>query len=77
MANENISPKVSIDDIVEAAAHGVLRALQARQARAAELSVPELVRAGFVVDVIIRAGGIPAAGILSALNPQPLPPVHE
>ncbi|MGO4513455.1 hypothetical protein AB4Z51_41445 [Bradyrhizobium sp. 2TAF36] len=54
--------KVSIDDVFAAAAAGVLRALDARSAagkQSADVGVTDLVKAGFVVDVIIRAGGIP------------------
>jgi hypothetical protein len=71
MAVERASPKVAVDDIVEAAAHGVLRALEARKLGVA--SVADLVRSGFAVDFIIRAGGITPA-LMSSLNPQPLPP---
>jgi hypothetical protein len=70
--------KIAIDDIVEAAARGALRALDARRTgdRAAGNTL-ELVRSGFVVDILIRCGGIPGPGsVLSRqdLNPQPLPP---
>ena len=59
--------KISIDEVVESAAAGVLRALDARQAAAggaAGVGVPrldmhELVRSGFFVDIVIRAGGFP------------------
>jgi len=71
MANESASPKVAVADVVEAAAHGVLRALEARKLGVANAA--ELVRSGFAVDFIIRAGGIPPA-LMSSLNPQPLPP---
>jgi hypothetical protein len=55
-----------LQDIVAAAAEGAIRALGAR-----ELGATELVKSGFVVDVHIRAGGIPP---VEYLNPQPLPP---
>lgn len=53
--------KIAIDEVVESAAAGVLRALDARSAarKGTEASVPELVKSGFIVDVIIRAGGFP------------------
>ena len=61
-----------VEDLVQAAASGVLRALEARKAGQEVTDTLELVRAGFVVSVVIRAGGIP--GPISELNPQPLPP---
>jgi hypothetical protein len=61
---------ITIDEVVESAARGVLRALDARSAKEREAgSVPELVRSGFQVEFVIRCGGNWAA-----LNPQPLPP---
>jgi hypothetical protein len=63
---------ITIDEVVESAAKGVLRALDARtQGLKVSSSVPELVRSGFSVEFIIRAGGRLAE---VALNPQPLPP---
>ena len=80
MTNENNHTTVAIEDVVHAAAKGVLRALDARGAGAA-ISAAELVRSGFVVDFSIRAGGIPAAllrpGASVELSPQPLPPGRE
>jgi hypothetical protein len=70
----------SIEDILESATNGVLRALEARKAGSKESAVDaaNLVRSGFFVDVRIRAGGIPPAQLTPAtevdLNPQPLPP---
>ena len=67
---------ITIDEVVESAAKGVLRALDARNQgidKKALTSTGELVRSGFQVDFIIRAGG--RLGDLTALNPQPLPPV--
>jgi len=62
--------KIGIDDIVEAAAAGVLRGLRVR-----EISAERLVASGFTVRIDITAGG-PLLAQLSrvALNPQPLPP---
>jgi hypothetical protein len=74
---------VTVDEIVEAAAKGVLRALEARQAGAQRVAttpdLSALVRSGFFVDIHIRAGGITpgpiwTSGVEAALNPQPLPP---
>jgi hypothetical protein len=64
--------KIGIDEIVEAAAAGVLRGMRAR-----EISTERLVASGFTVRIDITAGG-PLLAQLSraALNPQPLPP-HE
>ena len=59
---------VTVDDIVEAAANGVIRALEARKAGQSGLetaamtssaNLTDLVSAGFFVSVTIRAGGIP------------------
>jgi hypothetical protein len=68
--------KIAIDDIVEAAARGALRALDARKAgEIAAGSTLELVNAGFIVDIVIRCGGIqPPSFSRQGLNPQPLPP---
>ena len=66
----------TIDEIIESATNGVLRALEAR-AGAQGLDAATLVRSGFFVVVHIRAGGTPAQLISQpqvALNPQPLPP---
>lgn len=66
MMDDKRIAKISIDEVVEAAAAGVLRALDARQAAAggagtvrANLDVHELIRSGFFVDFVIRAGGNP------------------
>ena len=64
------STSIAIDDVVAAAAEGVIRALDARKVGASEL-----VRNGFAVSIHIIAGGFPAGPLLrSELNPQPLPP---
>jgi hypothetical protein len=47
-----------LDDIFSASAHGVLRAIEARQSGAEKLSVQDLVRSGFGVQIHIVAGGI-------------------
>ena len=67
----------AVEDILESVTTGVLRALDARhkgssRARPAS-SAENLVRSGFNVSIIIRAGGIPP-DFFPALNPQPLPP---
>ena len=67
---------VTVEDITEAAARGVLRALDAR-ADGQKADTSELVRGGFSVDILIRAGGklpFPIFEGRGALNPQPLPP---
>jgi len=65
----------AVEDIVEAATAGVLRALDARRAAAAgqeHLPTADLLRSGLFVDIRIRAGGFPGPQV--ELNPQPLPP---
>ena len=59
MANE--ARKISIDEVVESAASGVLRALDARGGAGGvrEINAPELVKSGFFVDFLIRCGGRP------------------
>jgi hypothetical protein len=67
--------RVAIDDVIEAAAKGVLRAPDAR--KAGEIAIgntADLVRAGFSVQFRIIAGGIPGPVASVDLNPQPLPP---
>lgn len=54
---EKINP-VLLDDIVASSAHGVLRALEARQAGAEKLSTADLLRSGFGIHFHIIAGGI-------------------
>lgn len=53
--------KIAIDEVVESAAVGVLRALDARSAarKLPQVGVDDLVKSGFIVDIIIRAGGFP------------------
>jgi hypothetical protein len=64
----------TVEDIMESVATGVLRALDARSKEARDVSTTsDLVRSGFNVSIVIRAGGI-SPGDLVALNPQPLPP---
>jgi len=64
--------KISIDEIFEATAAGVLRGMKAR-----EISTERLVASGFTVRIDLTAGG-PWLQQLSrvALNPQPLPPAE-
>jgi len=45
---------ISLQDIVAATAEGALRALDARK-----IGASELIKSGFMVDIIIRAGGRP------------------
>jgi hypothetical protein len=61
MADEK-SRKIAIDEVVESAAAGVLRALDARSAASklsTEIGPGELVKSGFFVDIVIRYGGYP------------------
>jgi hypothetical protein len=73
----------TVDDIMEAATNGVIRALDARKAgqktESVTTSASDLVRSGFYVNVHIIAGGYPPGPPwemlrAQALNPQPLPP---
>lgn len=64
-----VEHKVSVDDIIESASHGVLRALEARRIGAANLTFKDFVSSGYQVELIIRVGGRP--GPLSAgITPQ-------
>lgn len=66
---------VAIEDVVESAARGVLRALEAREEGVrANNRVLELVRSGFGVEISIRGGGRLSE---IALTPQPLPPKEK
>jgi hypothetical protein len=53
-----MAEKIGIDDVVEQAAAGVLRAMEARAAGRAA-STAEYVQSGFRVECVIRAGGYP------------------
>ena len=52
MAASELKAKISLDDVFESAAHGVLRALDAR-----DLGKMQVDRHGFNVDLILRVGG--------------------
>jgi hypothetical protein len=75
----------AIEDVLESATNGVLRALDARRAgsQGSTLDTVALVRSGFFVDVHIRCGGFPpfppgsSPATEVALNPQPLPPGEQ
>jgi hypothetical protein len=54
-----VEHKVAVDDIIESATHGVLRALEARKIGTANASVKDFVTAGYKVELIIRVGGFP------------------
>lgn len=56
MATES---KIGIDDIVAAAAAGVLRAMDARRTSDQRVNVERLVASGFTVRFDIWAGGFP------------------
>ena len=68
---------ITVDELMESAASGVLRALNARSngeaGRAALVDARSLVASGFNVEFNIRCGGRLADAV--DLNPQPLPPV--
>lgn len=49
--------KIGIDDVIASATTGVLRAFEARKVRVEGLHFGDLVKSGFNVDLIIRAGG--------------------
>ena len=70
---------VQVDQIVEAAAAGVIRALHARregQEQAIAYASPEaLVRSGFAVEILIRAGGLKALELASLQGVAPSTPV--
>ena len=73
---------ITLDDVVEAAAQGVVRALDARKSGQKILDkqpigTAGLVRSGFFVDFRIRCGGYPFPVDQIELNPQPLPPRAE
>lgn len=53
------SAKIGVDDIVEAAAAGVLRAMDSRRVSAEKVSAERLVASGFNVRFEIWAGGFP------------------
>jgi hypothetical protein len=73
-AKEVVSMPTAVEDIMESVATGVLRALDARSEGArGRGSADQLVRSGFNVSIVIRAGGISPLDLV-ALNPQPLPP---
>jgi hypothetical protein len=57
MATQARDQNVGIDDVVSAAAVGVLRAFEARKIGAERLSVSQLVQSGFTVRFEIWAGG--------------------
>ena len=56
---EAASRKIAIDDVLETAASGVLRALDARGKGGVDLNARDLVKSGFFIDLIIRCGGYP------------------
>ena len=49
---------VGVDDLIATSAEGVLRALDARKLAGEKLSMVELVKSGFNVDIHIICGGI-------------------
>lgn len=67
MATEML--KVGIDDVIASATTGVLRALEARKIRVEGTHFTDLVKSGFNVDFIIRAGGLIDPDILGPRGP--------
>ncbi len=72
---------ITVEELMESAASGVLRALHARgngnAVTAENTDMRQLVQSGFAVEFNIRCGGRLNPAVLSALNPQPLPPIVE
>jgi hypothetical protein len=71
---------VSIEDVIEAAATGFLKALDAggnpgrKGSGDAKAYAANLIKAGFSVSFSIRSGGSARNAGDADLNPQPLPP---
>lgn len=59
---------VAVDDLIATSAAGVLRALEARRIGVEKISVPDLVKSGFVVDIHIICGGINPATLGRLIN---------
>lgn len=59
MPGERQSPRITIDDLAESAASGVLRALQARQVSATDFTN----RNGFFITINLTAGGPGIGGL--------------
>jgi hypothetical protein len=81
-----IAMPITVEDLFQDAALGVIRALDARRAGQQNLtdvtdaSTAGLIRSGFFVEIHIRTGGMPPAAFeqpRAFLNPQPLPPTGE
>jgi hypothetical protein len=68
MSNDEIA-RIAIDDVVEAATAGVLRALEARNITASDFTRDN----GFYVDVHVTAGAWPGP----IAKPGPLGPIVE
>ena len=64
MTDERQPPRIAIDDIAEAAADGVLRALQAR-----DITADFTNRNGFWINITVTAGG-PMNGTPGNLMPD-------
>jgi hypothetical protein len=65
MPGERQGPRITIDDLAESAASGVLRALQARQVSAADFTN----RNGFFININLTAGGPGIGGVLGSSSP--------
>lgn len=70
--------KITVDEVVESAAAGVLRALDARRGgrKAAATAIEDLVKSGFLVEFHVRAGGSMGPGLISPID-RPLPPIRK
>lgn len=60
MSGERQPPRITIDDIAESVAGGVLRALSAREVSATDFTT----RNGFFINVVLTAGGPGIGGVL-------------
>ena len=70
MAEKGSSVSVGVDDLIATSAEGVLRALDARKIAGEKLSMSELVKSGFIVDIRIICGGLNPATIAGLQNNQ-------
>jgi hypothetical protein len=65
MSDERQPPRITIDDLAESAASGVLRALSAREVSATDFTT----RNGFFINVVLTAGGPGIGGVLGGNLP--------
>lgn len=67
MSGERQPPRITIDDLAESAAGGVLRALSAREVSATDFTN----RNGFFINIVLTAGGPGIGGVLGGLPSGP------